>query len=38
MNQALPPRAKFHHMKDGTQEDWSIIGADPLLTNRHPGP
>jgi len=28
MNQALPPRAKFHHMKDGTQEDWSIIGAE----------
>jgi len=27
MNQALPPRAKFHHMKDGTQEDWDIIGA-----------
>ena len=28
MNQALPPRAKFHHMKDGTQEEWNIIGAE----------
>jgi predicted HD phosphohydrolase len=28
MNQALPSRAKFHHMKDGTKEDWDIIGAD----------
>ena len=27
MNQALPKRAQFHHMKDGTQEDWEIIGA-----------
>jgi hypothetical protein len=25
MNQALPERAKFHHMKDGTAEDWQII-------------
>ena len=28
MNQALPKRAQFHHMKDGTQEDWEIIGAE----------
>jgi predicted HD phosphohydrolase len=28
MNQALPKRAQFHHMKDGTAEDWSIIGAE----------
>lgn len=25
MNEALPKRAKFHHMKDGTAEDWAII-------------
>ena len=25
MNTALPERAKFHHMKDGTAEDWQII-------------
>jgi predicted HD phosphohydrolase len=25
MNQALPERAKFHHMKDGTADDWQII-------------
>ena len=24
MNEAIP-RAKFHHMKDGTAEDWAII-------------
>jgi hypothetical protein len=30
MNQALPKRAQFHHMKDGTQEDWEIIGAEFL--------
>ena len=28
MNQALPKRAQFHHMKDGTQEDWDIIDAE----------
>ena len=28
MNQALPARAKFHHMKDGTAEDWAIIGGE----------
>lgn len=22
------PRAKFHHMKDGTLEDWTIIGSE----------
>ena len=26
MNQALPKRAQFQHMKDGTREDWEIIG------------
>ena len=30
MNQALPKRAQFHHMKDGTREDWKIIGAEIL--------
>ena len=28
MNQALTEKAKFHHMKDGTAEDWAIIGAE----------
>ena len=28
MNEAVGPRAKFHHMKDGTLEDWTIIGAE----------
>ena len=28
MNEAVSPRAKFHHMKDGTLEDWTIIGAE----------
>ena len=28
MNQALPKRAQVHHMKDGTQEDWNIIGEE----------
>lgn len=28
MNQALPKRAQFHHMKDGTQADWDIIGEE----------
>ncbi len=27
MNQSLPKRAQFHHMKDGTRDDWEIIGA-----------
>ena len=27
MNQAMP-KAQFHHMKDGTLEDWTIIGAE----------
>ena len=30
MNQALPQRAQFHHMKDSTQQDWEIIGAEFL--------
>jgi predicted HD phosphohydrolase len=25
MNTALPERAKFHHMKDSTAEDWQVI-------------
>ena len=25
MNNALPERARFHHMKDGTAEDWQVI-------------
>lgn len=28
MNQALPKTAAFHHMKDGTAEDWRIIGNE----------
>ena len=28
MNEALPQRAQFHHMKEGTQSDWEIIGAN----------
>lgn len=28
MNQALTEKAKFHHMKDGTADDWAIIGAE----------
>ena len=28
MNQALRKRAQFHHMKDGTLEDWEIIDAE----------
>lgn len=28
MNQPLPERAGFHHMKDGTQEDWAIIAGE----------
>ena len=28
MNTAVPERAKFHHMKDGTLDDWTIIGAE----------
>ena len=28
MNTAVPARAKFHHMKDGTADDWMIIGAE----------
>ena len=28
MNEALPQRAQFHHMKEGTQDDWKIIGAE----------
>ena len=30
MNLALPQRAQFHHMKDGTSEDWEIINAEFL--------
>jgi predicted HD phosphohydrolase len=28
MNSALPERARFHHMKDGTAEDWKIIQGE----------
>ena len=28
MNQSIPARAQFHHMKDGTQEDWDIIAGE----------
>ena len=28
MNTAVPERAKFYHMKDGTADDWMIIGAE----------
>ncbi len=28
MSQALLPRAQFHHMKEGTQDDWKSIGAE----------
>jgi predicted HD phosphohydrolase len=28
MNTALPERAKFHHMQDGTAEDWQLITAE----------
>ena len=28
MTTAVPERAKFYHMKDGTLEDWTIIGAE----------
>ncbi len=28
MNSVLPERAKFHHMKDGTAEDWQIIQGE----------
>ena len=28
MNQSIPQRALFHHMKDGTQEDWAIIAGE----------
>lgn len=28
MNQALPKKAAFHHMEDGTAEDWAIIGGE----------
>lgn len=34
MNQALPQRAKFHHMKDGTAEDWAIIGKEAVEFSR----
>ena len=30
MNQALPKKAAFHHMEDGTAEDWAIIGTEAL--------
>jgi len=29
MNQ-IAPKAQFHHMKDGTAEDWQIIGKEAL--------
>jgi len=28
MSQSIPERAAFHHMKDGTQEDWAIIAGE----------
>mgnify|MGYP001554146578 FL=1 len=28
MNEATPQRALFHHMKDGTQEDWDLIAGE----------
>ena len=28
MNSALPERARFHHMKDGTAEDWKVIQGE----------
>lgn len=28
MNQAVTPKARFTHMKDGTAEDWAIIGGE----------
>ena len=28
MNQPMPQRALFHHMKDGTQEDWDLIAGE----------
>jgi predicted HD phosphohydrolase len=33
----MPPerRAAFHQMKDGTQEDWMVIGATAMEHNRH---
>ncbi len=34
MNQALPQRATFHHMKDGTAEDWAIIGKEAVEFSR----
>lgn len=34
MNQALPQRAKFNHMKDGTAEDWAIIGKEAVEFSR----
>jgi predicted HD phosphohydrolase len=28
MSQSIPQRASFHHMKDGTQEDWAMIAGE----------
>ena len=28
MNQSISEQALFHHMKDGTQEDWAIIAGE----------
>ena len=28
MNTAVPERAKFYHMKDGTADAWMIIDAE----------
>lgn len=28
MNQMLSEKARFHHMKDGTADDWAIIGTE----------
>ncbi len=30
MNEAVHQRAKFHHMKDGTLEDWTIIANESM--------
>jgi len=33
-NSAHEPRARFHRMVDGTQQDWMIIGASAMAFNR----
>ena len=34
MNQ-IAPKAQFHHMKDGTAEDWQIIGKEAVEFSTH---